>query len=183
MSMHKKFGAGAALAVLWVSGAFAQQDATSASPNLGVAATPEQIAGWDISIPPDGAGLPPGAGTAAQGAPIYATKCIACHGEGGQGSLNDRLVGGQGSLATATAVKTVGSFWPYATTVFDFIRRAMPYQQPHSLTDDEAYALTAYLLFLNGIIGENDVMNAESLPRVRMPNRDGFVRVDGEARP
>ena len=168
---------GTLAAALWLSSSLAQQDVTSASPNLGVPATPEQIAGWDISIPPSGAGLPPGAGTAAQGAPIYATKCIACHGEGGQGGLNDRLVGGRGSLATPSAVKTVGSYWPYATTVFDFIRRAMPYQQPHSLTDDEAYALTAYLLYLNEIIGENDVMNADTLPRVRMPNRDGFVRV------
>jgi mono/diheme cytochrome c family protein len=183
MSMRRMIDVTGALAALWVSGALAQQDATSASPNLGIAATPEQIAGWDISIPPSGAGLPPGSGTAAQGAPIYAAKCIACHGEGGQGGLNDRLVGGQGSLDTAAAIKTVGSFWPYATTVFDFIRRAMPYQQPHSLTDDEAYALTAYILHLNEIIAEDEVMDAETLPRVRMPNRDGFVRVEAEARP
>jgi mono/diheme cytochrome c family protein len=171
-------------AILSACSSYAQQsEPRMASPNLGVAATPEQIAGWNISIQPDGEGLPPGSGTAMLGAPIYASKCIACHGEGGQGLLNDRLVGGRGSLGTNAAVKTVGSYWPYATTIFDFIRRAMPYQQPHSLTDDEAYALTAYLLYLNDIIAEDQVIDAQSLPRVQMPNRDGFVRVDPYSAP
>jgi S-disulfanyl-L-cysteine oxidoreductase SoxD len=122
-------------------------------------------------------GLPPGSGTAAQGATVYAQKCQACHGEKGVGGPNDRLVGGQGTLASKTPLRTVGSYWPYATTVFDYVRRAMPFVQPLSLTDGEVYALTAYLLNVNGIIGEQDVMNAETLPRVKMPNRDNFILV------
>jgi len=144
-------------------------------PALGVVATPEEIAGWDISVGPDGAGLPPGSGTPSAGAEIFTAKCAACHGLRGEGLLNDRLVGGQGSLATPNAVKTLGSYWPHATTIFDYVRRAMPYLQPHSLTDDETYALTAHLLHLNGIIGPDDVMNATTLPAVQMPNQDSFV--------
>jgi cytochrome c len=143
---------------------------------LGVEATAEEISGWDVSIAPDGAGLPEGSGDAAAGVSIYNAKCLACHGEGGGGLLNDRLVGGQGTLATPAPIRTVGSYWPYATTLFDYIRRAMPYPLPHSLTSEETYALTAYILHLNGIIGERDVMNAQTLPRVVMPNRDNFVR-------
>ena len=146
-------------------------------PNLGVEATAEEIAGWDISIGPDGAGLPPGSGTPAAGAEVYAAKCAACHGPRGEGLLNDRLVGGRGSLATDNPVRTIGSYWPYATTIYDYVRRAMPYQTPHTLTDDEAYALTAHLLHLNGIIGASDVIDAQTLPEVEMPNRDGFDRV------
>jgi cytochrome c len=144
-------------------------------PALGVVATPEEIAGWDISIGTDGAGLPPGSGTPSVGAEIFTAKCAACHGLRGEGLLNDRLVGGQDSLATPNPVKTLGSYWPYATTIFDYVRRAMPYLQPHSLTDDETYALTAHLLHLNGVIGPDEVMNAATLPAVRMPNRDNFV--------
>jgi cytochrome c len=147
------------------------------TPELGRPATPADIAGWDISIPPDGRGLPPGAGTSAEGALVYAQKCQACHGERGVGGPNDRLVGGQGTLASKAPVRTVGSYWPYATTVFDYVRRAMPFLQPHSLTDSEVYAVTAYLLSLNGIIRERDMMNAETLPKVKMPNRDNFVPV------
>lgn len=146
-------------------------------PGLGVPATPEQIAGWDISIDPSGANLPAGSGSVAQGAAVYMTYCLACHGEGGQGGTNDQLVGGHGTLASDSAVRTVGSYWPYATTLFDYIRRAMPFTLPGSLTDDQAYALTAYILQLNGIIDEDDVMNAQTLPAVEMPNRDGFVWV------
>jgi mono/diheme cytochrome c family protein len=145
------------------------------TPNLGRPATPAEIAGWDISIPPDGTGLPPGSGTPEQGAVVYAQKCQACHGEKGAGKPNDQLVGGQGTLASASPVRTIGSYWPYATTVFDYVRRAMPYTQPQSLTNDEVYAVTAYLLHLNGIIGAQDVMNAQTLPQVRMPNRDNFI--------
>ena len=128
-----------------------------------------------MSIPPDGAGLPPGRGTPAQGAVIYAQKCQNCHGEKGGGQPNDRLVGGQGTLASKAPVRTIGSYWPYATTLFDYVRRAMPYTQSHSLTDDEVYAVTAYLLHLNGIIAETSVMDAETLPSVRMPNRENFI--------
>ncbi len=144
-------------------------------PGLGVPATPEQVAGWDVSIAPDGEGLPPGSGTVAEGARVYATLCAACHGSEGEGMTNDRLVGGHGSLDTDNFVKTVGSYWPYATTVFDYIRRAMPFQLPGSLSDNEVYALTAFLLEMNGIIDEDMVMNAQTLPAVEMPNRDGFV--------
>jgi len=145
--------------------------------NLGRPTTPAEVAGWDISIPPDGTGLPPGSGTPEQGTVVYAQKCQACHGAQGAGQPNDRLVGGQGTLASANPVRTIGSYWPYATTVFDYIRRAMPYTQPQSLTNDEVYAVTAYLLHLNGLIGTQDVMNAHTLPQVKMPNRDHFLVV------
>jgi mono/diheme cytochrome c family protein len=156
-------------ACAWLAAAAAQE-----GPKLGVPATPAQVAAWDVSIAPDGKGLPPGSGTPSQGAAIYTAHCQACHGKDGAGKPNDQLVGGQGTLRDAAPVRTVGSYWPYATTLFDYIRRAMPYVQPHSLSDDDAYALTAYLLRLNGVIGENDVLNAKTLPAVKMPNRDGF---------
>src|SRR6266571_2021447 len=149
---------------------------TAESPNLGRAATPEEISAWDISIGPDGVGLPPGSGTPKQGEVVYAAKCVACHGEKGAGKPNDQLVGGRGTLGgDKPPVKTVGSFWPYATTVFDYVRRAMPHNESKSLTNDEVYAVVAYLLQLNGIIGENETINAQILPRVQMPNRDGFM--------
>jgi len=147
------------------------------TPNLGRPATPAEIAVWDISIPPDGTGLPPGSGTPEQGAVVYIQKCQSCHGEKGAGKPNDQLVGGQGTLTSKSPVRTIGSYWPYATTVFDYVRRAMPYTQSHSLTDEEVYAVTAYLLHLNGIIGAQDAMNAQSLPQVKMPNRDNFIVV------
>ena len=137
-------------------------------PGLGRAATPEEISAWDISIGPDGAGLPPGRGTAAQGAVVFAEKCAACHGDKGAGKPNDQLVGGVGSLAGDAPIKTVGSFWPYGTTIFDYIRRAMPITASKTLTDDEVYALTAYLLQQNEIVGERDEIDAKSLPKVKM---------------
>jgi cytochrome c len=149
--------------------------APSRKPAFGAAASAEEIARWDISIPPSGAGLPAGSGTAKQGAAVYGAKCLACHGENGAGKPADVLVGGIGSLATARPVRTVGSYWPYATTLFDYVRRAMPITNPLSLTNDEVYAVSAYVLFLNGIVGEDAVMNAQTLPHVKMPNRDGFV--------
>jgi cytochrome c len=143
---------------------------------LGHVATPDEIASWDISIGPDGAGLPPGSGTPTQGETVYAQKCAACHGEKGAGKPNDQLVGGRGSLSGEQApVKTVGSFWPYATTLFDYIRRAMPLNEAKSLSDDEVYAVCAYILELNGIIGQAEVMDSQTLPQVQMPNRDGFI--------
>ena len=145
------------------------------TPDLGRVAMPAQIAGWDISVLPDGTGLPAGSGNAVAGAAVYEQKCLACHGAKGAGQPNDRLVGGLGTLASKTPVRTIGSYWPYATTVFDYVRRAMPYIQPQSMTNDEVYAVTAYLLQQNGIIGEGDEMNAQTLPRVKMPNRDGFI--------
>ncbi len=169
MSMSKRVVAAALLASGLATAAFAQQ-----GPHLGVPVSEADIAAWDISIGPSGAGLPQGSGTASAGASVYATKCIACHGEKGAGKPSDQLVGGRGTLKDAAPVRTVGSYWPYATTLFDYIRRAMPWPQPQSLTPDEIYAVTAYILFLNGVIGENDVMNAATLPKVVMPNRDNF---------
>jgi mono/diheme cytochrome c family protein len=159
-----------------VSTLFATVHAGAETPNLGRPLTPEDLAAWDISIAPDGAGLPPGSGTAAQGEAVYVASCQNCHGERGAGKPNDALAGGQGTLTgDGMPVKTVGSFWPYATTLFDYVRRAMPLNAPKSLTDDQVYAVSAYVLRLNGIIGENDAMDARTLPAVRMPNRDGFI--------
>src|SRR5467141_1207950 len=169
----RKFLAAAAPAALFAlaSPAFAQQ-----SPNLGKAISVEDLASWDISIGPDGAGLPSGSGTVKQGEAVFMAKCQACHGEKGAGTPNDRLVGGQGSLpGDKPPVKTVGSYWPYATTLFDYIRRAMPFNESKSLTSDEVYGVVAYLLNLNGVIPESETMNAQSLPKVTMPNREGFV--------
>ena len=150
--------------------------AAAQAPQFGKPIAPADIAPWDISIGPDGAGLPPGRGTVAQGEAVYAAQCQACHGEKGAGKPNDALVGGIGSLAPdKTPLKTVGSYWPYATTLFDYVRRAMPFQESKSLTSDEVYAVSAYILHLNGIVGANDVLDAQSLPKVRMPNRDGFI--------
>src|SRR6476620_1216437 len=146
------------------------------SPNLGRVATPEEIAPWDIPLGPNGVGLPPGSGTPKQREAVYAAKCVAGHGEKGAGKHNDQLVGGQWTLlGDKPPVKTVGSFWPYATTVFDYVRRAMPYNESKSLANDEIYAVVAYILNLNGIIADNDTMDEQTLRKVKMPNRDGFV--------
>jgi S-disulfanyl-L-cysteine oxidoreductase SoxD len=146
-------------------------------PTYGVGRPPtaEEVRAWDLTIRPDGQGLPPGRGTAALGKPIYAERCAACHGETGEDPKYSRLVGGHGTLATDKPIRTIGSFWQYAPTLWSYIRRAQPYDNPGSLTPDQVYAVTAYLLHRNGIIGEQDVMDATTLPRVQMPNRDGFV--------
>ena len=153
--------------------------ALAQAPQFGQPIAPTDIAAWDISIGPDGVGLPPGRGTAIEGEAIYVAKCQACHGEKGMrpsAPLAGALVGGMGTLAPdKTPIRTVGSYWPYATTLFDYIRRAMPFQESKSLTADEVYAVSAYILNLNGIVGSNDVLDAQSLPEVRMPNRDGFI--------
>lgn len=155
--------------------ALSSGNAHAEGPDLGREATPEEIARSDLSISPDGRGLPPGGGTALEGEPTYLANCARCHGVEGQGGPADRLVGGADSLTTSHPLKTVGSYWPYATTLFDYVRRAMPYDRPSSLSSDEVYALSAYLLELNGIIPDDLEMNRETLPRVEMPNRDGFV--------
>ena len=142
---------------------------------LGQPATEADIKAWDIDIAPDGVGLPHGRGTVQQGSTLYAAKCAACHGPTGTEGPKDRLVGGQGSLATEHPIKTIGSYWPYATTLYDYIFRAMPFTAPQSLTPDEVYNLVAWLLHQNGIISKDAVMDAVTLPAVRMPNREGFV--------
>jgi S-disulfanyl-L-cysteine oxidoreductase SoxD len=146
------------------------------APRFGQPIAPADLAPWDISVGPDGAGLPPGRGTAKEGEAIYAAKCQACHGEKGVGRPNDVLVGGFGTIASdRPAVKTVGSYWPYAVTLFDYVRRAMPYNESKSLANDELYAVAAYILHLNGVLGADDALDAQSLPKVKMPNRDGFI--------
>jgi len=150
------------------SAAFAQ------APNLGKPINPAEIAAWDINILPDGTGLPPGGGTPAEGARVYAAKCSACHGQNGKGGPNAALAGGN-PIKDMESEKTIANFWPFATTVFDYIRRAMPWRQPRSLSNDEVYALTAYIFSINKLIGENDTMNAQTLPKVQMPNRGGFI--------
>jgi S-disulfanyl-L-cysteine oxidoreductase SoxD len=145
------------------------------SPNLGRVLTPGEVAGFDIGVAPDGGTLPAGSGSVAQGATVYAEKCQACHGEAGSGGPMDRLTGGIGTLTNERPVKTVASYWPYATTVFDYIRRAMPLNAPQSLDDSEVYGVTAYLLSIDNIVPKSAVLDAKTLPLVRMPNRDGFV--------
>ncbi len=142
---------------------------------VGRAPTAEEVKAWDRTIPPDGEGLPPGGGTAALGKPIYVEKCASCHGEKGQDPKYNVLVGGHGTLATPKPLPTIGSFWQHATTLWSYISRSQPIDEPGSLTADEVYAVTAYLLHLNGIIGEGDVLDARTLPQIKMPNRDGFV--------
>jgi mono/diheme cytochrome c family protein len=153
--------------------------AAAGGPNLGKPIDPADIGAWNISVQPDGTGLPPGAGTPAEGARIYAEKCVQCHGPDGKGGVAGvtaaPLTGGGPITDISAAMKTIANFWPYATTLFDYTRRSMPWQQPMTLADDEVYALTAYILALNKLIGENDTMNAQTLPKVRMPNRDGFI--------
>jgi S-disulfanyl-L-cysteine oxidoreductase SoxD len=171
MCLLDRLALGAALLVVALAPAAAADE-----PHFGKPVTPADIATWDISIGPDGAGLPPGKGTVAQGESVFAAKCQACHAEKGAGGPNDRLVGGAGTIAPDKApVKTVGSYWPYATTLFDYVRRAMPWDRPKSLSDDEVYAVAAYVLYLNGVIKEDAVLDAQSLPQVKMPNREGFT--------
>ena len=155
--------------------AFGCGAAFAQTPRLGKPISEADIAAWDINATPGGAGLPPGSGTPAQGARIYVEKCVVCHGENGTGKPFAALVGGSPVTNGIETPKTISNFWGYSTMVFDFIRRAMPFQAPRTLTNDEVYALTAYVLALNKLIGENDTMNAQTLPKVQMPNRDGFI--------
>ncbi len=150
---------------------------------LGQTPTPEQVAGWNIDILPDGTGLPPGHGSVGEGGRIFREKCAGCHGdrgEAGDGLPVDRLAGGQGTLARDHPVKTVGSYWPYATTLFDYIRRAMPLNAPQTLSSDEVYAVAAYVLHLNGLLLADATLDRQSLTAVQMPNRGGFVRTPNE---
>lgn len=168
------------LALLLITGSAFPAGNTAGQYGLGQAITEDDVVTWNIDVRPDGTGLPPGRGTAAQGKQVYLAKCSACHGDKGEGSPMDRLVGGAGTLASDKPVKTVGSYWPYATTLFDYVRRTMPFTDPQGLGADETYAVTAYVLFLNGIVEENTMLDARTLPAIVMPNRGGFV---GDARP
>jgi cytochrome c len=147
----------------------------------GQVATPEQIAGWDIDIRPDGAGLPPGSGSVEDGEFLYEAKCAQCHGSFGESvGRYPALAGGEGSLQDARPEKTVGSYWRYTSTLWDYIHRAMPFTQPESLADDEVYAITAYVLYLNDLVDYDFVLDQDNLAEVRLPNEDNFV---AEARP
>src|SRR4051812_19519686 len=147
---------------------------------IGRPATPAEIAGWNIDIDRDGHNLPPGSGTVSHGHEVFDQQCAACHGAKGEGGLGDQLVGGQGTLATPKPVRTVGSYWPYAPTLFDYIRRAMPQNAPQSLSNDDVYAVSAYILNLNGLLAAGATLDAKTLPTVKMPNTGMFV---GDPRP
>jgi len=147
---------------------------------IGRVATPAEIAGWNIDIGRDGSGLPPGSGSVSHGREVFAQQCAACHGDNGEGGVGDKLAGGQGTIATAKPVRTVGSFWPYAPTLFDYIRRAMPQNAPQSLSNEDVYAVSAYILNLNGLLPADATLDAKSLAAIKMPNRDKFV---GDSRP
>jgi S-disulfanyl-L-cysteine oxidoreductase SoxD len=164
-----------ALAVVVAVAAVAQPFAQSPTFGVGRTPRPDELKAIDIEVTPDGRGLPPGSGTASAGKAVYTSRCETCHGPTGKEGPQDILAGGQGSLATATPQKTVGSYWPYATTLWDYIHRAMPFEHPGTMTTDEVYAATAYVLFLNGIVAEQDVLDQATLPRVKMPNRTGFT--------
>ena len=145
--------------------------------DFGQPAPASLLSAWDIDIGPDGRGLPEGSGTAAEGRALYASQCAACHGKTGVEGPRDRLVGGRGTLATLRPVKTIGSYWPYAPTLFDYINRAMPFTAPGTLRPDEVYSLVAFLLSENGVIPPDVVIDKTTLSAVRMPNRDGFVQL------
>jgi cytochrome c len=148
-----------------------------AAQKYGAGRTPaeEDMRALGATVAPDGTGLPEGSGTAAEGRSVFAQRCAGCHGDKGQGDIGPVLVGGQGTLASAKPLKTVGSFWPHATSLWNYVNRAMPFNQPGSLSHAQVYSAVAYLLFLNGIVSETHSLNAKTLPKVRMPNRDGFV--------
>jgi S-disulfanyl-L-cysteine oxidoreductase SoxD len=147
---------------------------------IGRPATSAEIAGWNIDIGRDGTNLPPGSGSVARGQEVFEQQCVACHGEKGQGGVGDRLVGGKGTIATSKPIKTVGSYWPYAPTLFDYIRRAMPQNAPQSLSNDDVYAVSAYILSLNGLLPADATLDARTLSAIKMPNRGMFT---GDPRP
>jgi len=140
---------------------------------LGRAPSSDELRQRDITVLPNGAGLPDGRGTAVEGEVVYRNKCLSCHGTNQEGTWP--LIGGVGTLGSANPVKTVGSYWAYSTSIWDYVRRGMPFDKPGTLSPDEVYQVTAFLLYRNGIIGQNEVMTRETLPKVRMPNRDGFI--------
>src|ERR1700742_197175 len=168
-----------AVAVVFVLAGSAAGQAQSPY-GIGREATPAGIAGWDIDIDRNGGNLPSGSGTVSHGREVFDQQCAACHGAKGEGGVGDRLVGGQGTLATSKPVQTVGSYWPYAPTLFDYIRRAMPQSAPQSLGNDDVYAVSAFILYLNGLIPAETTLDAGALSAIKMPNRNMFV---GDPRP
>jgi cytochrome c len=170
--MRARVAIAAALAVILADAAAGR---AGESYGIGRVATPQEIAGWNIDIGPDGAGLPPGQGGVTEGHAIFDEKCAACHGAHGEGKPMDRLAGGFGTVFDVKSERTVGSFWPYATTLFDFVRRAMPFDAPQSLDADQVYAVCAYVLYLNKLVPQDAVLDAKTLPKIEMPNRSHFV--------
>jgi cytochrome c len=166
--------------IVFVALVGASHASAQTSYGIGRTATPAEIAGWNIDIGRDGSGLPPGTGTVDHGREVFEQQCAACHGDKGQGGVGDRLVGGEGTLATAKPVRTVGSYWPYAPTLFDYIRRAMPQNAPQSLSNEDVYAVSAYILNLNGLLPADVTLDAKTLAAIKMPNRNMFV---GDPRP
>ncbi len=176
--MHWRKICGIAFAILFYASA---NTAGAQSPyGIGRLATAAEIAGWNIDVGRDGSNLPAGSGSVRHGREVFAQQCSSCHGDKGEGGVGDRLVGGQDTLGTAKPIRTVGSYWPYAPTLFDYIRRAMPQNAPQSLSNEDVYAVSAYILNLNGLVGADATLDAKSLAGIKMPNRDKFV---GDARP
>ncbi|PPC87962.1 MAG: cytochrome C [Hyphomicrobium sp.] len=173
-SAARLFMSGASLLVSFPSHA----DPASSAPYLGKPLSAAEITQWDISVFPDGRGLPAGRGTAKDGKALFATHCEQCHGPAGRGATAEELVGEPTPPTAENPNKSIGPYWPHATTIFDFLRRSKPPEKPGSLTADQIYALTAYLLAANKVIDETAEMNAQSLAKVKMPNRDGFIRID-----
>ena len=175
--MNKRFLTALVLSISILAGTSPAFTDSASGPRLGTPASKAEITAWDIGIMPDGEGLPPGKGTVGEGKLIYERSCVSCHGPEGLGGSADQLAGASMGLTTEYPEKTIGTYWPYATTLFDMIRRSMPMSAPGSLSDDEVYAVTAYLLFLNGIIKETTVINAGNLATIKMPNRNSFINV------
>jgi cytochrome c len=178
MSHNLRTAAGTAALLLALAGGPATaQDGQDTG--IGRAATQQEVAGWNIDIPVDGDGAPEGSGTAAEGQSIYDNACAACHGVFGEGAGRyPAVMGGEGSLDSEDPEKTVGSYWPYATTLWDYIHRAMPFGNAQSLSNDQTYAVTAYVLYLSDIMGFEEELNADNIAEIEMPNKDGFIRPD-----
>src|SRR5580704_11590293 len=176
MRMREFYAAAFAIVVL----AFSVVAEAQSNYGIGRPATQAEIAGWNIDIDREGHKLPPGSGSVSHGHEVFDQQCAACHGAKGEGGVGDQLVGGQGTIATAKPVRTVGSYWPYATTLFDYIRRAMPQNAPQSLSNEEVYAVSAYVLNLNGLLPADATLDAARLKAIKMPNRGMFV---GDPRP
>ncbi len=168
-----------AVIALWATpSGIARAEISATAPRLGTPVTAEQAAKWDLTIFPDGRGLPPGHGSAVEGRVLFDRHCASCHGAGGRGATAEELVGEPVPPTAENPGKAIGPYWPFATTIFDYNRRSMPPAAPGSLSADEHYAIVAYLLFANKIIGEKDEINASTLPKIKMPNRDGFIWID-----